>query len=87
MPIAQLVLGASLEFYSGGLEFDYAWDLVVNVHVSIHVDATWAHVDPRGMPRGRPDPAHDSIQIQPLTGGPAMVNGGSLPLTVVDHRR
>ncbi|GJS06044.1 hypothetical protein Tco_0362840 [Tanacetum coccineum] len=40
MPIAQLVLGASLEFYSGGPEFDSAWGLVVNVHISIHVDAT-----------------------------------------------
>nr|GEW71685.1 hypothetical protein [Tanacetum cinerariifolium] len=39
--------------------------IVVNNHVSIHVDATWlTHGTPRGEPD--PDPAHDSILTRPI---------------------
>ncbi|GKF93405.1 hypothetical protein Tco_0280124, partial [Tanacetum coccineum] len=42
--LAELVLWASLEFHSRGPEFDSCLIPIVIIHVSIHVDATWAHV-------------------------------------------
>ncbi|GJU26905.1 hypothetical protein Tco_1165526 [Tanacetum coccineum] len=60
-----------MSIYSGHPEFDSGMALSYIIHVSIHVDATWAHVDPRGN------------QTSPLTGGQPPLTGGPV---VVDRR-
>ncbi|GJU56232.1 hypothetical protein Tco_1229946 [Tanacetum coccineum] len=74
-----------MSIYSGRPEFDSGMALSYIIHVSIHVDATWAHVDPRGnqtppLTGGQP----------PLTGGPVVVDwrsgGGSRWSATVDCR-
>ncbi|GKD82940.1 retrovirus-related pol polyprotein from transposon TNT 1-94, partial [Tanacetum coccineum] len=95
--LAELVLWASLEFHSRGPEFDSCLIPIVIIHISIHVDATWAHMADMWIhvayhvatrPTVDTTVAWRSTIVDRWSGsGPTVVHGGLPPLTVVGHRR